>query len=163
MILPSPRLTNFGLFVLMLVGMGVALYLQHYAHLEPCPLCVFQRVSLMSMGIVALIAFIHNPAALVRRIYAGLSLVGALAGVGVAGRHVWLQHLPADEVPSCGPGLDYWMDTFPFQEVVQKVLRGSGECAKVDWMMFGLSLPEWTLMMFVGLTSVVVWQLVRKA
>ncbi|HQV80122.1 MAG: disulfide bond formation protein B [Agitococcus sp.] len=163
MILPSPRLTNFGLFVLMLVGMGVALYLQHYAHLEPCPLCVFQRVSLMSMGIVALIAFIHNPAALGRRIYAGLSLVGALAGVGVAGRHVWLQHLPADEVPSCGPGLDYWMDTFPFQEVVQKVLRGSGECAKVDWMMFGLSLPEWTLMMFVGLTSVVVWQLVRKA
>lgn len=147
----------------MLVGMGVALYLQHYAHLEPCPLCVFQRVSLMSMGIVALIAFIHNPAALGRRIYAGLSLVGALAGVGVAGRHVWLQHLPADEVPSCGPGLDYWMDTFPFQEVVQKVLRGSGECAKVDWMMFGLSLPEWTLMMFVGLTSVVVWQLVRKA
>ena len=134
MILPSPRLTNFGLFVLMLVGMGVALYLQHYAHLEPCPLCVFQRVSLMSMGIVALIAFIHNPAALGRRIYAGLSLVGALAGVGVAGRHVWLQHLPADEVPSCGPGLDYWMDTFPFQEVVQK-----------------------------GLTSVVVWQLVRKA
>lgn len=163
MILPSPRLTNFGLFVLMLVGMGVALYLQHYAHLEPCPLCVFQRVSLMSMGIVALIAFIHNPAALGRRIYAALSLVGALAGVGVAGRHVWLQHLPADEVPSCGPGLDYWMDTFPFQEVVQKVLRGSGECAKVDWMMFGLSLPEWTLMMFVGLTSVVVWQLVRKA
>jgi disulfide bond formation protein DsbB len=163
MTLPSPRLTNFGLFVLMLVGMGVALYLQHYAHLEPCPLCVFQRVSLMSMGIVALIAFIHNPAALGRRIYAGLSLVGALAGVGVAGRHVWLQHLPADEVPSCGPGLDYWMDTFPFQEVVQKVLRGSGECAKVDWMMFGLSLPEWTLMMFVGLTSVVVWQLVRKA
>ena len=147
----------------MLVGMGVALYLQHYAHLEPCPLCIFQRVSLMSMGIVALIAFIHNPAALGRRIYAGLSLVGALAGVGVAGRHVWLQHLPADEVPSCGPGLDYWMDTFPFQEVVQKVLRGSGECAKVDWMMFGLSLPEWTLMMFVGLTSVVVWQLVRKA
>jgi disulfide bond formation protein DsbB len=163
MTLPSPRLTNFGLFVLMLVGMGVALYLQHYAHLEPCPLCIFQRVSLMSMGIVALIAFIHNPAALGRRIYAGLSLVGALAGVGVAGRHVWLQHLPADEVPSCGPGLDYWMDTFPFQEVVQKVLRGSGECAKVDWMMFGLSLPEWTLMMFVGLTSVVVWQLVRKA
>ena len=140
MTLPSPRLTNFGLFVLMLVGMGVALYLQHYAHLEPCPLCIFQRVSLMSMGIVALIAFIHNPAALGRRIYAGLSLVGALAGVGVAGRHVWLQHLPADEVPSCGPGLDYWMDTFPFQEVVQKVLRGSGECAKVDWMMFGLSL-----------------------
>ena len=163
MILPSPRLTNFGLFVLMLVGMGVALYLQHYAHLEPCPLCVFQRVSLMSMGIVALIAFIHNPAVIGRRIYVGLSLVGALAGVGVAGRHVWLQHLPADEVPSCGPGLDYWMDTFPFQEVVQKVLRGSGECAKVDWMMFGLSLPEWTLMMFVGLTSVVVWQLVRKA
>lgn len=162
MTLPSPRLTNLGLFALMLVGMGVALYLQHYAHLEPCPLCIFQRVSLMGIGITALVAALHNPMALGRRIYAGFTLLPALTGVGIAGRHVWLQHLPAHEVPACGPGLEYWMDTFPFQEVVQKVLRGSGECAKVDWVMLGLSLPEWTLAMFVGLTSVVIWQLVRK-
>jgi disulfide bond formation protein DsbB len=163
MTLPSPRLTNFGLFLLMLAGIGVALFLQHYDHLEPCPLCIFQRVALMGVGISALVAALHNPAALGRRLYAGLTLLAALAGVGVAGRHVWLQHLPPDEVPSCGPGLDYWMDTFPFQEVVQKVLHGSGECAKVDWVMLGLSLPEWTLAMFLGLTGVVVWQIVRKA
>ncbi len=162
MTLPSPRLTNFGLFLFMLAGMAVALFLQHHDHLEPCPLCIFQRVSLMGVGLIALIAALHNPAALGRRLYAGLAMLAALAGVGVAGRHVWLQHLPPDEVPSCGPGLDYWMETFPFQEVIQKVLRGSGECAKVDWTLLGFSLPEWTLLMFTGLTVVAVWQIVRK-
>ncbi len=163
MTLPSPRLTNFGLFLFMLAGMGVALYLQHYDHLEPCPLCIFQRAALIGVGLTALVAALHNPAALGRRLYAGLTLLAALAGVGVAGRHVWLQHLPADEVPSCGPGLDYWISTFTPFEVVQKVFRGSGECAKVDWVMLGLSLPEWTLAMFLGLTGVAVWQLLRKA
>ena len=162
MTLPSPRLTNMALFLFMLAGIGVALFLQHYDHLEPCPLCIFQRVALMGVGISALVAALHNPATLGRRIYAELTLLAALAGVGVAGRHVWLQHLPPDEVPSCGPGLDYWMDTFPFQEVVQKVLRGSGECAKIDWTFLGFSLPELTLAMFIGLAVVAVWQIVRK-
>lgn len=160
--LPSSRLTNVGLFVLACIGMAVALYLQHYQHLDPCPLCIFQRVAVISMGVVALVAALHNPATLGRRIYGGLTLLATLGGVGVAGRHVWLQHLPPEDVPACGPGLDYWMDTFPLQEVIQKVLRGSGECAKVDWMLFGFSLPEWTLAMFVGFAGVAVWQMVRK-
>jgi disulfide bond formation protein DsbB len=163
MTLPSPRLTNLGLFLIACFSIASALYLQHYQHLDPCPLCIFQRVAVMSVGAVALVAMLHNPATLGRRIYAGLTLLAASGGIAVAGRHVWLQHLPADEVPSCGPGLDYWMDTFPLQEVIQKVFRGSGECAKVDWVFLGLSLPEWTLALFIGLASVAVWQLVRKS
>lgn len=160
--LPSPRLTNVGLFGLMLAGMAFALYLQHFQNFEPCPLCVFQRVALMGVGLTALAAAAINPAATGRRLFAGLTLLSALAGIGVAGRHTWMQHLPPEDVPACGPGLDYWMQTFPLQDVIQKVLHGSGECAKVDWVWLGFSLPEWTLVLFIGITAVTIWQLVRK-
>jgi disulfide bond formation protein DsbB len=160
--LPSPRLTNLGLFLLALSSMVVALFLQHFVHLEPCPLCIFQRIAVMVAGAVALLAALHNPAALGRRIYAGLTLLGTLAGIAVAGRHVWLQHLPADEVPECGPGLNYWVQNFPLTSVIQKVFRGSGECAKVDWTFLGFSLPELTLALFTGMTVVVLWQLFRR-
>jgi len=162
MTLPSPRLTNLAIFLFTCISMSFALYLQHYQHLEPCPLCIFQRVAVIGISVTALIAAIHNPAVLGRRIYAGLTLLSTIWGLAVAGRHVWLQHLPADEVPACGPGLDYWMDTFPLQEVIQKVFRGSGECAKVDWTFLGFSLPEWTLVMFVGYATLAMWQLIRK-
>jgi disulfide bond formation protein DsbB len=162
MTLPSPRLTNLGLFALTCLSIVFALYLQHYQNLEPCPLCIFQRLAMMSMGAVALVAALHNPAALGRRIYGGLTLLAMLAGVSVAGRHVWLQHLPPEDVPACGPGLDYWLDTFPLQEVIQKVFRGSGECAKIDWTFLGFSLPELTLALFITLAGVSVWQIVRK-
>ncbi|PTQ88933.1 disulfide bond formation protein B [Agitococcus lubricus] len=162
MTLPSPRLTNVALFILSGISIAFALYLQHFQHLEPCPLCIFQRFAVIGIGISALVAAIHNPAVLGRRIYAGLTLVSTAWGLTVAGRHVWLQHLPADEVPACGPGLDYWMETFPLQDVIAKVFKGSGECAKVDWTLLGLSLPEWTLALFIGLAVVSVWQIVRK-
>jgi len=161
--LPSPRLTNLGLFGIMLTGMLYALYLQHYQNFEPCPLCIFQRVALMGVGFVGLAAALHNPAALGRRIYAARTGLSALTGLAIAARHTWLQHLPPEDVPACGPGLDYWLDTFPLHEVVMKVLHGSGECAKVDWVWLGLSLPEWTLLMFSGIVLVCGWQLLRKS
>lgn len=160
--LPNARICNALLALLALVAMLVALYLQHYQGLDPCPLCVFQRVAVISVGVVALIAAMHGPQAWGQRVYAGLMALSALAGVVVAGRHVWLQHLPADQVPSCGPGLDFWIAALPWQQVVQQVFQGSGECAKVDWTLLGLSLPMWTLMLFVGLLLVAMVQLVRR-
>lgn len=160
--IPSPRLTNLGIFLLTVVAMLFALWLQHYQQLEPCPLCVFQRIAMMATGAVALLAFLHGPDRFGRRLYAGLTVLAALVGIGVAGRHVWLQHLPPDEVPSCGPGLDYWLDTFPLFEVVGKVLRGSGECAEIDWVFMGITLPGWTLAVFAGLFVLAVWQLIRR-
>lgn len=161
--LPSSRLTNLGIFLATVVAMLFALWLQHYQHLEPCPLCIFQRVAMISIGIIALLAFLHGPASkLGRRVYAGLTLLAALGGIAVAGRHVWLQHLPPDDVPACGPGLDYWMDTFPLQDVVMKVFKGSGECAKVDWTFLGMALPSWVLLAFLGFAAVAVWQWLRR-
>lgn len=160
--LPSPRLTNLGLFLFTVVAMLFALWLQYHVHLEPCPLCIFQRVAMMATGAVALVAFLHGPGNTGRRVYAGLTLLAIAGGWLVAARHVWIQHLPPDEVPACGPGLDYWMDTFPLHEVVAKVLHGSGECAVVDWTFLGLAIPAWTLMAFSGLAVVAVWQLLRR-
>ena len=160
--LPSARICNALIALVALVAMLVALYLQHYQGLEPCPLCVFQRVAVIGVGVMALIAAVHGPQAWGQRVYAGVMALSAVAGVVVAGRHVWLQHLPADQVPSCGPGLDFWIAALPWQQVVQQVFQGSGECAKVDWTLLGLSLPMWTLMLFVGLLLAALVQLVRR-
>ncbi|AXI04193.1 disulfide bond formation protein B [Aquirhabdus parva] len=160
----SYRRVSFGLFLASVAGMGFALYLQHFQHLDPCPLCIFQRIGLMIMGFVALIAALHNPKSLFgRRFYSLLATLGILWSVGVAGRHVWLQHLPPEDVPACGPGLDYWLQVFPLQSVVQKVLHGSGECAKVDWTLLGWSLPHWGLLFFTGLLLINLWQLTRRS
>ena len=160
--LPSPRLTNLGLFLMTAAAMATALWLQYDQHLEPCPLCIFQRVAMIATGVVALVAFLHGPGRLGRRIYAVLTLIAITGGIVVAGRHVWLQHLPPDQVPACGPGLQYWLDTFPLHEVMVKVFRGSGECAVVDWTFLGLALPAWTLAAFLGLGGIALWQLLRR-
>lgn len=144
------------------IAMAAALYLQHYQDLEPCPLCVFQRVAVIAFGAISLLAFLHNSQALGRRVYAGFAALAGIAGIIVAGRHVWLQHLPADQVPSCGPGLDYWLEALPLQQVINQVFKGAGECAVVDWTLLALSLPEWTLLMFVGMTGAAVLQLLRR-
>ena len=151
------------LFLASVVGIGFALYLQHHDNLDPCPLCIFQRIGLMVMGVFSLIAAIHNPKARAMRVvYSLLATLGILWSVGVAARHVWIQHLPPQDVPACGPGLDTWMEMFPLQRVVKLVLHGSGECAKVDWTLLGYSLPHWALLFFVGVLLVNLYQLVRR-
>jgi len=132
--------------------LGYGLYLQHALFIDPCPLCVLQRLAFMWIGLVSLLAFIHNPAQVGRWIYTGLFLLGSVLGISIAGRHVWLQNLPADQVPDCGMGLNYMLETMPFTEVLSEVLYGSGECAEIDWSFLGLSMPNWTLLWFIGLT-----------
>lgn len=159
--LPSPRALN-GLAALgCFAAMGIALYLQYAAKLEPCPLCIFQRVAMTLTAVFFLLAFLHNPARLGQKIYALLASLSTLAGAAIAGRHVWLQHLPADQVPACGPGLNYLLDTLPFSRMLAVVLRGSGECAVIDWTLLGFTLPELTLAAFIGFAAVALFQLVR--
>jgi len=147
----SRRLGNFSIFAVCLALMGFALYAQHGLGLEPCPLCVFQRVGVIAVGLVALLAALHNPGIVGSRVYAGAGLLAAAAGGAVSARHAWLQNLPPDQVPACGPGLDYMLDSFPFTQVLRKVLSGSGECAEVVWSFLGLSMPMWVLVWFVAL------------
>lgn len=151
------------LVVMTVIGMSFALFfLQRYMGLSPCPLCIFQRIGLMVMGSFALIAALFNPKSKAVRLVLWLgSLLGIGWAAGVAARHVWLQHLPADRVPSCGPGLDYWLDTLPMSEVLNQVFAGSGECASVDWTFLGFSIPEQSLLLFSLLLIVHILILVR--
>ncbi len=162
----SYRGLNVILVLFTIIAMAFAmLYLQNYKGLLPCPLCVFQRVGLIIMGVFALIAALLNPKALWIRLVLWLgAMAGILWSAGVAARHVWLQHLPADQVPSCGAGLDYWLETLPMQKVIQQVLAGSGECAEVSWRFLGLSIPEQSLILFSGmivLNLLVLWRIFK--
>src|SRR5258706_2038399 len=132
--------------------MAYALYLQYVLDLEPCPLCMFQRVAVSAMGVVFLIAALHGPLRRGAWGYAILQLVIGALGSGLALRHLWIQSLPADQVPACGMGIGYMFETLPFAEVIARTLKGSGECAKVD-LILGVSLPAWTLILFVVLIA----------
>ena len=129
--------------------LGYALYVQHVLGIEPCPLCVFQRIAFVWMGVWFLVGGLHAPRGGGRAVYRVLVVLGAIAGIGIAARHLWLQSLPPDQVPSCGPGLNYMLDAFPLHKVIALVLRGSGECAMVNWKFLGLSMPFWTLVWYV--------------
>ena len=133
---------------------GFALFAQTHWHLNPCPLCIFQRIAFAALGVVFLIGGLHAPRGVGgRRAWGVIALIPALAGVGIAARHVWLTHLPPDQVPACGPPLEFMMDASPLADVVRQVLTGSGECAKVDWTFLGLSMPAWSLVWFLLLTG----------
>ena len=131
---------------------GYAYYLQAVQGLEPCPLCIFQRVAFIATGVVLLVAAAHNPARIGRWVYLVAGSIASIAGASIAGRHIWLRHLPADQVPACGPGLDFMLEAFPLSKTLKTVFTGSGECAAPDgWMMLGLDMPSWAFIAFVGL------------
>ena len=130
-----------------------ALWFQYVEGLEPCPLCISQRIMIIAMGLVFIIAALHNPAQTGRRVYAVVGCVMALLGAGVSARHVWIQNLPPEKVPECGPGLAYVFEYFPFIDTLKLLLSGTGECAEVLWTLFGLSMPAWTLIAFISLAS----------
>jgi len=144
-----------GCFGLLAVGA----VLQLVEGLEPCPLCISQRIAIFVTGIVFLIAAIHNPARSGVKVYALLGAATALSGAAISTRHVWLQHLPPDQVPECGPGLEYVFQNFPLSETLKLMLSGTGDCAVVDWTLLGLSIPQWTLMAFLMLATLSLLQI----
>jgi protein dithiol:quinone oxidoreductase len=130
--------------------MAYALYVQYVIKLEPCPLCILQRVSVITAGLLFLVAFLQDPADRGARVYGVLIDVAALGGIVVAARHIWVIAQPPGTVAECGASLEYMMDVLPLHEVLGKVMTGSGECAKIDWMFLGLNMPTWVLMCLVG-------------
>ena len=146
------RLTRRLLFAAVFLAcaglMGFGLYLQHVENLEPCPLCIFQRYAFVVTGLIALIAAIHGPHKVGTWIYSTLLALSAGTGAVIAGRQTWLQHNPP-KVLDCGPDLAYMLDSFPLAQVLPKVFKGEGDCAKVVWKFLGLSIPEWALVWFV--------------
>lgn len=146
-------------FLVCLSMLLVAGYFQFVEHLDPCPLCILQRIMVLIAGVVFLLGAIHNPVNVGRRVYGFLLLLVAGLGAVIAGRHVWLQQLPEDQVPTCGPGLNFILENFPINQAIDMVLRGSGECADVMWTFLGLSIPGWTLVAFVVMMIVAFFQL----
>lgn len=141
---------------------GAALYMEHMMQLAPCPLCIFQRVAVISTGLIAIVAAIHDPKAVGARIYGVMVVLTSAVGSALAVRQLHLQSLPEDQVPSCGPGLDYLLDVFPMQEVIRMVLVGDGSCAEIAWTLLGVSIPGWTLIGFIGLIMIGLFQTLRK-
>jgi disulfide bond formation protein DsbB len=140
-----------------LLSMGA--YFQFVEGLDPCPLCISQRIAILATGLVFFAAAIHNPGQKGVTAYAIGGAATALCGAAISSRHIWIQHLPADKVPECGPGLDYVMQNFPLSETVKLMLSGTGDCAKVDWTMLGFSMPAWTLLAFLMLATLSVLQI----
>ena len=147
----SLRKTFLAGFLLTIAMMLVAFFMQYYMELEPCPLCSSQRAVVIALGIVFLVAFIHNPSSWGKRVYGLILTALSMLALAIAGRHTWLQHLPEDKIPECGPGLDFWISHLPAIDVIQKIFQGSGECAEVVFNFLGLSIPEWSVIAFIPL------------
>jgi disulfide bond formation protein DsbB len=128
--------------------MATGYVMEHVYDLEPCPLCMTQRVFIVLAGFFALVGCLHNPARLGAKIYSGLIALMAASGGGFSIRQLYLQSLPEDKVPACGPSVDYILETFPLSKALQMMLKGDGNCAEVLWSFMGISIPGWTLVAF---------------
>ncbi|CAH0991858.1 Disulfide bond formation protein B [Sinobacterium norvegicum] len=162
MLFNTTRQTNLMIFLGCCGLMATGYFMQFQLGLEPCPLCITQRVFIVLAGAWGLLAFIHNPKALGARIYGCLVAVSALIGSGFSMRQLYLQSLPADMAPACGPPLAYMLETFPFMKALEVMLKGDGNCAEVVWTFMGVSIPGWTLVAFVGLVAFGIWQVLRQ-
>ena len=160
--MPNSRMLFLAIFLFSAAALLLGVFLEHYYELEPCSMCIFQRVMFIGVGLVALAAAIQNTGRLGQKIYSVLLLLFADLGAALAIRQLWLQQLPADQVPICPPSLDYLLDVLPFTEVVAMVLSGDGNCAEVAWSMLGLSIPGWSLVCFVLIVTAGMIQLVRR-
>jgi disulfide bond formation protein DsbB len=162
LVLLPPRRIGYVLAFFTCVGLlGFGYYLQFVEQLEPCPMCIVQRVCFIGMAVVFLMAIFHNPGRTGAAIYALVQLLIGGTGAAIASRQIWLQSLPKDQVPSCGMGLEYMLENLPLTDVLKKVLQGSGECAEKAWVFLHLSIAGWTFVFFVVLV-VVSFALIRR-
>jgi disulfide bond formation protein DsbB len=156
------RLLFLGIFATCVALLAFGLYLEHVKDLEPCPLCILQRYAFVALGLTALVGVLHHPGRGGKVVYGLLAALVSGAGIGVAMRHVWIQHHPG--VGTCGPGLEYMLDKFPLTKAVPMIFKGHGECAEVGWRWLGMTIPEWSAVWFAlfmmagGAAAVLAWK-----
>lgn len=160
--LPSNRSTFLFIFLACTGLMLTGYYMQYQMGLYPCPLCITQRIFIVAVGVTALTAFIINPKGWGRRAFGVFGALFAIIGGAFSTRQLWLQNLPEDQVPACGPDVAYLLENFPLMDAVSLLLRGDGNCAEVVWTFLGISIPGWTLVAFAGLALANIWQIIRK-
>lgn len=158
----SRRAANWLGFLACMTALGVALFSQYVLELQPCHLCIFQRVTVAAMGLAFLLAALHSSGRLRGAIYAGLIGITGLATLATAGRHVWIQMQPPGSIASCGADLDFMLEIFPLTEVILKVFKAGGECAKVDFTLLGLSIPAWVFVFALVVTAGGIWINLRR-
>jgi protein dithiol:quinone oxidoreductase len=149
-----PRIGFAAVSGLSLALLGYAYYSEYALGYEPCPLCILQRVAFMVMALGALAGALHGSRGGLRWLYGVIVFAGGIWGLATAGRHLWLQSMPSDQVPECGPGFDFMLEYFSLGEAITSAFTGSGECAEVDWAFLGLAMPAWTLIWYVLLMLV---------
>ena len=158
----SFRISNLGIFIACALFIAIAYYMQYVMYLDPCPLCMVQRIAIMLIGLVGFAAFAHNPFRRGKIIYSAALIIFSVFGALIAGRHVWLQNLPSDRVPECFPGIGFILANNPFMDAIQIILGGTGECAEIHWTFLGLSIPGWTLVFFVTFSGLALFQLINQ-
>lgn len=160
--LPSSR----QFFLLGFLGcsglIAMALYLEHIVGLVPCPLCHVQRFAVVLFAAICLLAALHNPLSLGRRIYAALAILAAAFGIATAGRQIWLQGLPEDQLPACLPPLEFMLEAFPLQDIISKMLHGTADCAEVNWTLLGLNIAQLSMLSFIAMLLMSLFILLRK-
>jgi disulfide bond formation protein DsbB len=144
-------------FLICAAMLSYAYYSQFQLGVEPCPLCIFQRIALLFCGLFFLVGALHDPQRTGRRVHGVLVLLAAATGVGIAAYHLWIQHLPPDPMAGCTPGWNYMVENFPIGKILKSAFTGHADCAEVNWTLFGLSMPFWTLVSFVLIGAGGVW------
>jgi disulfide bond formation protein DsbB len=132
-----------------------ALFMEYGLGLAPCPLCLMQRIWFFLAGLIAFAGLVHNAR---WGIYPLLTILASLVGGGFSIRQLWLQSLPPDQVPACGPSMAYMFENFPLTQVLELMTQGTGDCAQVSWQFLGITLPGWALVGFVAIATMAVLQ-----
>ncbi|MFT7371756.1 MAG: disulfide bond formation protein DsbB [Oleiphilaceae bacterium] len=136
-------------FITCVALLAAAYYFEFALEMEPCPLCIMQRVATLMVALGCLASFFLTERPIALLIASGWTLLSSFFGIYLTHHHNWLQNLPADQVPSCGPSLEYMLDAFPIMEVVTVLLRGNGNCAEISWSFAGLSMPSLLMIFFI--------------
>ena len=161
--LPISNRIIYLLVFLACAGLLAAAYVFEYVYyMDPCPLCIMQRIAVLLIGISGLVGFIFASSMLAKVSASIFMLLSSILGMSVAGRHIWIQGLPADEIPTCGPSLEYMVDTLPWADVLALMLRGNGNCADGHWSFIGLSMPQWVMVWYVGFAVVALYLLFKR-
>lgn len=158
----APRRINLIAFLSCSLLLAAAFYFEFIVGLTPCPLCIAQRVAFILLGIIFLLAALHNPKRMGRSTYGFIALLTSIIGIGLAGRQVWLEYHPPPANDTCMPGLSYMLQHLPLDQTLTVMFTGTGECAQINWTFVGLSMAEWTLIMFVVFALVSIWQLTHN-
>ena len=158
----SSRQINLVIFLIVGSLLGYAAYSMKILGLEPCTLCITQQFFYCLIGISSFVSFLQNPGVTLSRLYSLLISLFAIAGIWISGRQIWLQGLPEDEVPLCGPPLEYIIDVFPFADVLNALFMGDGNCAEIPWQFLGLSMAGWSFIWFLVIFFLSVISLIKS-